>query len=138
MRKIAGLFMVSFILLGVLLINGSAVQAASISDISVTCQYVTVSGKTEVNTSYVRVQVVLGSDLTQVLSQQVVKTRPRAGASYQAKLKISQAHLAEGTHVVIAVGEWDGTKYLRPATMTGADCGKPNAATPTPSGKSNQ
>lgn len=131
MRKIVGLLTAAFILLGAQLLGGSAVQAASISDITVTCQTVTVSGKTEVNTSYVRVQVVLGSDLTQVLSQQVVKTRPRAGASYQAKLKISQAHLAEGTHVVIAVSEWDGTKYLRPATMTGADCTKERNGTPT-------
>ncbi len=128
--RTVGLLVAAFILLSMQLL-----QAASITDITVTCQYVTVSGKTEVNTSYVRVQVVLGSDLTQVLSQQVVKTRPRAGASYRAKLKISQAHLAEGTHVVIAVGEWDGTKYLRPATLTGADCGTTNAVTPTPAAK---
>jgi len=128
---------VMLILVGSQILRVSPAMAATINDISVTCRFVSVSGKTEVNAPYVRVQVVLGSNLTTVLAQQVVSTRPRAGASYTANLDIRKAHLVEGTHLVISVGEWDGTKYLRPATITGSDCnrngGTNTQPTPAPS-----
>lgn len=136
MRPIArfGMFGFGVVLLitGMIQILGaSPTLAATINDLTVTCQYVNVRGRTEVNTSFVRVQVVLGSDLTHVLAQQVVRTRPRAGAAYSASLSIRKAHLAEGTHIVIAVGEWDGTKYLRPANIIGVDCDR-TTGVPTP------
>ncbi len=115
---------VMLILVGAQLFNGSPALAATINELSVTCRFVSLSGKTEVNTSFVRIQVVLGSDLTHLVAQQVVTTRPRAGALYQANLDIRSAHLAEGTHLVISAGEWDGIRYLRPATIIGADCNR--------------
>jgi len=142
MRRLARLGMacitvVMLILVGSQILRVSPAMAATINDISVTCRFVSVSGKTEVNAPYVRVQVVLGSNLTTVLAQQVVSTRPRAGASYTANLDIRKAHLVEGTHLVISVGEWDGTKFLRPATIIGADCNrdggtKPPTSVPSP------
>lgn len=127
MRKMARVGVPGLALVVLVIVSLSPALATTISDSEIGCRFVSVSGRTEVNTSYVRVQVVLGSDLTQVLATQVVRTRPRAGASYHARLDIRRAHLAEGTHVVIAVGEWDGEKYLRPATLSGADCGPANS-----------
>jgi len=126
---------VMLLLGGVQLLNVPPALAATIDNLNATCQYVTVRGKTEVNTSFVRVQVVLASNLTTVISQQVVPTRPRAGAAYKAVLDIRKAHLTEGTLLVISVGEWDGTRYLRPATLTSIECnhnGGTRLPTPTP------
>ena len=137
MRRIArfgvlGLTMI-LIVVAMQIWSVSPALAATITDLKVTCQQVTVVGKTEVNTSYVKVSVVLASNLGTVLAQQVVPTRPRAGANYFASLNIRRARLVEGTRVVIAVGEWDGTKFLRPATMIGADCSRDGGNTqPTP------
>ena len=126
---------VMLLLGGVQLLNVPPALAATIDNLYATCQSVTVRGKTEVNTSFVRVQVVLASNLTNVITQQVVPTRPRAGAAYKAVLDIRKAHLTEGTLLVISVGEWDGTRYLRPATLTGIECnrnGGTRIPTPTP------
>ena len=113
------------------IVNVLPARAATIEDLIVTCQQVTISGKTEVNTSYVKATVVLASNLGTVLAQQVVRTRPRTGATYRVYLDIRQAHLAEGTRVFIAVGEWDGMKFLKPATIIGADCNR-YSGTPMP------
>jgi len=136
MRRVArfgmvGLTMVMLIVLGTQILSVSPTRAATIADLIVTCQRVTISGRTEVNTSYVKVTVVLASNLGTVLAQQVVSTRPRTGAIYRANLDIRRAHLAEGTRVIIAVGEWDGTKFLLPATIIGADCNR-YGGTPLP------
>jgi len=123
--------MMLLILVGTQIVNVSPARAATIADLIVTCQRVTISGTTEVNTSYVKVTIVLASNLGTVLAQQVVSTRPRAGAIYRANLDIRKAHLAEGTRVIIAVGEWDGTKFLLPSTIMGADCNR-YGGTPIP------
>jgi len=141
MRRIARLGMVGLTVVMVALIvtqlfSVSSTLAATIDNLYVTCQFASVRGKTEVNTSFMRVQVVLASDLSKVLAQQVVSTRPRAGSIYSALLDIHRANLTEGTHVIISAGEWDGTKYLRPATLTGIDCnrnGGNQQPTPVPS-----
>lgn len=140
MRRIARFGMLGLtivlIVVAMQIVSVSPALAATITNLKVTCQQVTVAGKTEVNTSYVKVSVVLASNLGTVLAQQVVLTKPRAGANYFASLNIRRAHLAEGTRVVIAVGEWDGTRYLRPATIIGADCSRDSGAeppTPAPS-----
>jgi hypothetical protein len=124
-----GLAVILLLCLGV-----QMMRAATIHDIKVTCQYVTVSGKTELNTSYMRVQVVLASNLTTMIAQQVVSTHEhlRSGADYQAKLDVRKAHLAEGTLLVISAGEWDGTKYLQPARIVGETCGTAPTRTPFP------
>ena len=134
MRRTAHFGVVSLIVILLLCLGVQMMLAATIRDIKVTCQYVTVSGKTELNTSYVRVQVVLASNLTTIIAQQVVSTHGhlRSGANYQAKLDIRKAHLAEGTQLVISVGEWDGTKYLQPALIVGETCGIAPTRTPFP------
>ena len=137
MRRVARFGMVGLtmilIVVGTQILSVSPALAATITNLKVTCQQVTVVGKTEVNTSYVKVSVVLASNLGTVLAQQVVPTKPRAGSNYFASLNIRRAHLAEGTRVIIAVGEWDGTKFLRPATIVGADCNRDGGSTqPTP------
>lgn len=137
MRRIArfGMFClvgVLLLLVGAQMMMVSPALAATIDKINVSCRFVSVQGKTEVNAPFVRVQVVLASDLTKVIAQQVVPTRPRAGAAYSANLDIRRAHLAEGTLLVISVGEWDGTHYLRPATITSAECGHASTPPPTP------
>src|SRR5262249_23936539 len=110
MRRVARFGMVGLMLMltlvGTQLLSVSPAEAATITNLNVTCQQVTISGKTEVNTSFVKISVVLASNLGTVLAQQVVVTKPRAGANYFASLNIRRAHLAEGTRVIIAVGEW--------------------------------
>ena len=137
MRRIARFGMVCLVgmlllLVGAQMVMVSPALAATIDKINVSCRFVSVQGKTEVNAPFVRVQVVLASDLTRVIAQQVVSTRPRAGAAYTANLDIRRAHLAEGTLLVISVGEWDGRRYLRPATITSAACGQAGTPQPTP------
>lgn len=124
---IASLVIIVMALVALQLFSALPAKAATISEMTVTCQYVHVRGKTEVNTPYVRVQVVLASDLTQVLAEQTVSTRPRAGAKYDARLSIGGAHLAIGTHVIITASEWDGTRRLMPSVILGADCGDKSA-----------
>ncbi|MBA3868740.1 MAG: hypothetical protein H0X30_06275 [Anaerolineae bacterium] len=126
------LAVVLLLLVGAQMVLVSPALAATIDKIDVSCRFVSVQGKTEVNAPYVRVQVALASDLTRVIAQQVVPTRPRRGADYKANLDIRRAHLADGTMLVISVGEWDGTHYLRPATITSAECGHASTPAPTP------
>jgi hypothetical protein len=114
------------------IVNVSTTLAATIDKINVTCQFVKLGGKTEVNAPYVRVQVALASDLTKVIAQQVVSTRPYAGTVYHASLDIRKSHLAEGTLLIISAGEWDGTHYLRPATLISQQCSHSGVPTPTP------
>lgn len=128
--KIVSLFIVVGCLIGAQFVGVSPTLAATIDKISVTCTWVSLRGKTEVRAPYVRVQAVLGSDLTNVLATQVVPTQKYVGASYRALLDISGAHLPDGTLVVVAAGEWDGTHYLRPATITSRNCAG-TGATPT-------
>ncbi|MEO8611267.1 MAG: hypothetical protein ABI690_25445 [Chloroflexota bacterium] len=129
--KIVSLFIVVGCLISAQLAGVAPTAAATIDKISVTCKWVALRGKTEVRAPYVRVQAVLGSDLTQVLATQVVPTAYTVGANYYALLDISGAHLADGTLVVVAAGEWDGAHYLKPATITSRNCNK-GSATPTP------
>jgi hypothetical protein len=129
--KIVSLFIVVGCLISAQLVGVSPTLAATIDKISVTCTWVSLRGKTEVRAPYVRVQAVLGSDLTNVLATQVIPTQKYVGASYRALLDISGARLPDGTLVVVAAGEWDGAHYLRPATITSRNC-TGTGATPTP------
>jgi hypothetical protein len=128
------LMLVMLVLFGMQMVNVSSVLAATVDKMSVTCQYISLSGTTEMNTSYVRIQVVLASNLNIIIAQQVVSTHGhiRSGTAYQARLDIRSAHLDEGTLLIIAIGEWDGTKYLRPATLTSRACSLSGDATPMP------
>jgi hypothetical protein len=129
---IVGLSVLLLILVSTQMFSVSPTLAATLDKLIATCSFVGLRGRTEVNTAYVRVQVVLASNLNTVIAQQVVRTRPRAGAIYSALLDIRSAHLANGTRLIISAGEWDGTKYLRPATLTGVDCGRAGTPSPTP------
>lgn len=118
---------------GLMLVSVVPTSAATIGELTLTdCRTLVVKGTTEVNTSFVRVQVVLASNLGILVTQKVVRTRPRAGASYVARLSLRKAHLEAGTHVIISVGEWDGTQYLVAANITGADCDAGKVITPMP------
>ena len=66
--KIVSLFIVVGCLISAQLGGVSPALAATIDKISVTCNWVSLRGKTEIRAPYVRVQVVLGSDLTNVLA----------------------------------------------------------------------
>ncbi len=126
--------LVIFLIVGIIQIFSiSPALAATINKITATCRYVTVSGETEVNTAYVRVGVYLASDLNKMIAQQTVSTHGhlRAGAAYEAKLDIRSAHLDEGTHIIVAVGESSGVQYLRPAALIGVDCSRDGVVPPT-------
>lgn len=119
---------------GYSLIVTTPAQAASIDVLRVTCSRTTLRGRTELAAPFVRIQVVLASDLTVKLADQVVAVRNRADARYRVVVDYWQQ--VEGTQLIISVGEWDGQQYLRPATMVGRACrggGGRASATPLPS-----
>lgn len=122
-----------FVVTSIQIFSASPALAATINKITATCRYVTVSGETEVNTAYIRVGVYLAADLNKVIAQQTVSTHGhlRAGAAYATNLDIRSAHLAEGSHIIIAVGEWDGKKYMDPAALIGVDCSRDGVVRPT-------
>jgi hypothetical protein len=125
---ISGLLTIATALVIIHLFSALPAQAASIEDITVTCQSIRVHGRTDVSAPYVKVQVVLASNLMQVLAVQTVSTQSRAGAKFDALLSIREAHLAVGTRVVVTAREWDGFNYLLPGGMIiGADCGDSDA-----------
>ena len=128
-----GLVMIFLVVGSIQIFSISPTLAATIDDISATCRYVTVSGKTEANTSYVKIQVALASNLTEIIGQQVVSTNGhlRAGSSYKARLDIRGAHIVDGTLLAIAIGEWDGKKYIQPATIISANCNPSGIVSPT-------
>jgi hypothetical protein len=116
---------------GYSLIATTPAQAATIDDLRVTCSRTTLRGRTEVAAPFIRVQVVLASDLTVKLADQVIAVRNRANARYRVVVDYWQQ--AEGTSLVVSVGEWDGQQYLRPATLVGRPCrGGGVQASPTP------
>jgi hypothetical protein len=122
---------VALLVVGVLFTRTSPADAATIDKLYVTCSQVIVAGKTEVIAPFVKVQVALASDLTSIIAQKVVSTRPRFGADYRAVLDLSPSHLPDGTLLVISVGEWNGVRYLKPARITSRYCSGGNPL-PTP------
>jgi hypothetical protein len=104
-------------------------NAATINSVQVGCTKTTIAGNTEVAAKYVRVQIVLASNLSKVLATKVIATRHRAGASYTGTLNYTRQ--PAGTLLVISVGEWDGRRYVRPATTISRNCGQAQA-TQTP------
>ena len=76
MRRIARFSMICLAFMLLLLVGAQMVMvspalAATIDKINVSCRFVSVQGKTEVNAPYVRVQVVLASDLTKVIAAKI-------------------------------------------------------------------
>ncbi len=77
---------------------------------------------------YIRVTVNLASNLNQMLASQIL---PLTDPQYNVPL--SYAAQPIGTRLVIAVGQWDGTKFVEPAALVAGDCMAPTpVATYTP------
>lgn len=102
-------------------------QAATIDSLTITCRRTTATGRIETRAPYVRVQVVLASNLSQTLATGVF--RVGRYQSYTARLYYPRQ--AEGTLLVVSVGEWDGRQYLRPATLTSQTCWDGGTMPPT-------
>lgn len=118
MRKIAQFIGMAAVAVTTLLAQAPAAQAATVDKDFVGCSRTVAVGKIETPAKFVRVTVTLASDLSQTLATKVVPVRRNgryaAFVAYPAQ--------ARGTHLIVSVGEWDGTSYLRPATLLGADC----------------
>jgi hypothetical protein len=104
-----------------LVTRGTPAYAATVTEASVTCSMTTLAGSVEVNARYVRVQVSLASNLGVTLATKVVPVHKNG---YKAVLPYTRQ--PEGTRLIIAVGEWDGTNYLQPAYLFGQDCNSGN------------
>jgi hypothetical protein len=115
-----------------ILVAVSPAYAATIDRLTVTCDKVTISGRTEIAAPFVRIQVALASNLTDTLAKKVVPVWFVSGAAYRATLDFSGRNIADGTLLVISAGEWNGFRYLRPATLVSAVCGGGTGSTPTP------
>jgi hypothetical protein len=105
------------------------VNAATITNLTVTCRRTTIEGSIEVRARFVRVQVTPADNLNHTLDTQVV--RVRADGTYSAALRYPRQ--PDGTLLIISAGEWDGRQYVRPATLTSQHCGQ-FVPTPVPSG----
>lgn len=101
-------------------------QAATVNRLQVTCSHVMTNGRS--SAPYVRVQVVLGSDLDIVLATRVV---PTSRGQYKATL--SYPRQVNNTVLTVSIGNWDGTQYINPATLYSRNCshGTVPSATPT-------
>lgn len=130
---LTGMFVILLVVGTIQILSISPTLAATIDEISATCRTITVSGKTQANTAYVRIQVALASDLNKIVATQTVSTKGhlRAGASYKARLDIRSANIPDGTLLVIAIGEWDGKRYLQPASIISASCNPSGIVSPT-------
>jgi hypothetical protein len=105
-----------------------AADAATISTLSVTCTRTRVEGSTEVRARYVRVQVTLASDLSRTLVTEVV----RVGRDRNYSASLTYPRQPQNTLLIISVGEWDGSQYLRPATLLSSACNRHGGSQPTP------
>ncbi len=117
-----------FVLL--ILVAVSPAYATTIDSLTVTCDRVTIRGRTEAHAPFVRVQVVLASNLTDIQAKKIVPVWFLSGAEYRVTLDFSDRNLADGTLLVITAGEWNGFRYLRPATIVSAYCDGGSGSTP--------
>jgi hypothetical protein len=85
---------------------------------TVGCSQTTISGTTVLPATQVKVGVNLASNLLNQLAAVVVEIGPDGRFS----AVLTYAPQPEGTRLIVGFGEWDGTKFLRPSTLFGADC----------------
>jgi hypothetical protein len=111
-------------------------EAATVNNLQVRCDQTQVIGNTEVSAPYVRIQIALASNLTKILASEVVPVKSQNDFLHSKGTGVYSAQLSyprqpEGTLLVIAVGEWDGKQYLKPATMSSRAC-HADSLPPTP------
>ena len=86
--------------------------------VNVTCSQTQVRGSIyQPLAPNVRVDVSLASDLTVKLASTVV---PIVDINYSATL--NYVLQSPNTRLIVSIGEWDGTQYVRPAQLFGRDC----------------
>jgi hypothetical protein len=113
-------FLIIFCLLASLLLSITHVSAATADTLSVTCTRTRIKGRTEIEADSVRVQIVLASNLMEVVATKIVSVN--ANGEYSAALSYSR--FTTDTLLVVSVGEWDvqQEKYLMPATIQSRYC----------------
>lgn len=94
-------------------------NAASIERFTNDCLAIHVTGHTTVATNAIRITITPASDLRRQLAESVIRVDPDSGAAFSADVPYPPQ--TPGTRLVVAVGEWNGTKYLVPAEMLGFD-----------------
>lgn len=115
------------------LIMASPPARAATDTLSVTCNRTSTKGQVQIDAPYVRVQVVLASDLNQVIADKVVSVNRRG----QFNANLRYARQPQETLLIVVIGEWDGQQYLAPAALTSRHCNPqggtaPGGMTPTP------
>lgn len=85
---------------------------------AVGCAKTTITGSTVMTAASVKVTVTLASNLLSTLASVVVDVTP--DGRFTAAL--DYAAQPAGTRLIVAFGEWDGAKFMRPATLFGEDC----------------
>jgi hypothetical protein len=133
--KEESMFRRSLLLIVIVLLLSQTVpvtHAATIDSLTVTCRRTVATGRIETRAPYVRMQVALASNLNQILATGVF----RVGRYQSYTARLSYPRQPEGTLLVVAIGEWDGQRYLRPAALTSQTCWgggtMPPTYTPTP------
>ena len=94
--------------------------AAEIQHITVGCSITHATVTLTVPAPFLRINVYRASDLTTALATKVVRVYGGVGSKH--RITVHYPVQTVSTHLIVAVGEWDGTKFLVPATFAGADC----------------
>jgi len=94
--------------------------AAEIQRINVGCSSTHATVTLTAQARFLRINVSLASNLTTTIASKVVRVYGGIGSSHSITVRYPAQPL--GTRLIVAVGEWDGSKYVVPAALTGADC----------------
>jgi hypothetical protein len=119
------------LMVAAIIISTFSVQATQTDTVSVRCNLAQVTGQSDTTAPYMRIQVALASDLSQILATKVVNVH--RNGTYNGSLNYERQ--AENTLLIVSIGEWDGQNYLNPAAMVGYYCnqnGGSSSAGPTP------
>lgn len=113
-------FLIIFCLLASVLVSVIHVSAATAETLSVTCTRTRIKGQIDIEADSVRVQIVLASNLMEVVAAKVVSVK--ADGQYSAAL--SYPRFTADTLLIVSVGEWDTAqeRYLMPATTQSRYC----------------
>ncbi len=92
------------------------------------CDFANAYGNVDsIKAPFMRATVNLASNLNTELAAQVVSL-----TSLSYSIHLTYPVQLAGTHLVLAVGQWDGTRYVQPATLIGGDCITPTPPPPVP------
>jgi hypothetical protein len=120
------------LMMAAVIISTFSVQATQSDTASVRCNMSQIAGQIDTGAPYMRIEVALASDLSQILATKVINVH--RNGTYSANLNYERQ--AENTLLIVSIGQWDGQNYISPASLSSYYCtqtggNSPIEATPT-------